>query len=758
MLKQHTMNFQKILREASFSEEAQNIFLSSGIKELYPPQAEAVEKGVLKGNNLLMSVPTAAGKTLIAELCMVHAILNGRGRCLYIAPLKALASEKYHEFKKKYAPLGIETGLAIGDIDSPGGHLNRYQILVATAEKADSLLRNKAKWLIDALGVVVLDEIHFINDGSRGPTMEILIARIRQLNPNVQLLALSATVKNAAELAGWLNAELVQSAWRPIPLKEGIYHREAIDFHGYGQRLITEDADDDVSKLALDTLRGGGQALIFVNSRRSAQAVARQVCKAVAPILRPKEKQELLKLSKKIAGASGDATKICLKLAETVAHGAAFHHAGLKPRQRELVEEYFKTGLIKVIGCTPTLAAGVNLPARRAIIRDCKRFEMGLGAAYIPTSEYKQCAGRAGRPQYDEYGEAVLIAKTESEAGALFDRYILAGPEPVISKLSNEASLRIHILASIAGGYIHDINGMLDFIQHTFLYHQKIEPNLLEVISDIFEFLRREEFIEKSSGYRFFATPLGALTSRLYIDPLSAIMLRDGLKLIDERKPYSPVGVLHLVTCCPDGPALNAGKKDREDAEVFASHFSGELLLTPDNCAALDDLYSYLRTIKTTWMLNQWIEEDKEDTLCEQFGIGPGDIYRHVESTRWLLYAAARIAELLRQRTLTFQLEDLRQRVIYGVKDELLDLCSLKGVGRVRARHLLRHGISKVNDFHRRTVEDIAAIPSIGKALANRIFEQILNPPGPPRSKTPQTRTPAGALPAETPDESAWVD
>ncbi|MDO8581149.1 MAG: DEAD/DEAH box helicase, partial [Candidatus Omnitrophota bacterium] len=540
----------------------------SGIENLYPPQAAAIDKGVLDGKNMLLSVPTAAGKTLIAELCLLKSVLLNKGRCLYIAPLKALASEKFNDFKKKYEPLGIPVGLAIGDADSPVRHLNQYKILVATAEKVDSLLRTHAQGLINSLSVVVFDEIHFINDASRGPTLEILVARIKELNPQIQILALSATVSNAAQIAAWLKAELVTSTWRPIPLKEGIYFNDTIMFHEYGTKLIREEEADDLSKLTLDTLRGKGQVLIFVNSRRSAQAVSRQVLGAAAKVLAPAERQQLSGIAKKIIGSRSDATKLCRKLAEVIAGGVAFHHAGLKPHQRELIEDNFRNNLIKVISCTPTLAAGVNLPARRAIIRDVKRYEAGIGPAYIPTSEYKQCAGRAGRPQYDDYGEAVIVAKSLTDTRILYDKYIAAPPEPVTSKLANQAALRIHILASIAGGYIHDIKGMIDFFHHTLLYHQKLAPNLLEMVSEIFDFLHKEKFIEKS-GVRFFPTPLGSLTSRIYIDPVTTMTLRDGLiKAVDDNQ-FAAAGLIHLMDCCPDAPLMHVGKKDAEGLEQF---------------------------------------------------------------------------------------------------------------------------------------------------------------------------------------------
>ena len=264
------MKIKPTLEKYGFGDSVIETVASSGITDFYPPQKDAIQSGALEGKSLLLAIPTASGKTLIAELCMIRSIIQNGGRCLYIAPLKALASEKFTEFKNKYSQLGIKVGIATGDFDSPSKMLNRYQIIIATAEKVDSLLRSRAKWLIDALTVVVLDEIHFINDGSRGPTLEILTARIKQLNPSIQILALSATISNAEEVAGWLNAKSVVSSWRPVPLKEGVYYNQQITFNRDGIKLIREEVPDDIGKLTLDTVRAKGQVLVFVNSRRSA--------------------------------------------------------------------------------------------------------------------------------------------------------------------------------------------------------------------------------------------------------------------------------------------------------------------------------------------------------------------------------------------------------------------------------------------------------------------------------------------------------
>jgi helicase len=749
------MDLKELLVKHNFPPAVIDILTASGITTLHPPQAEAIRKGVLDKKNVVMAVPTAAGKTLIAELCMLKSILQDGGKALYIAPLKALASEKYNDFKKKYEALGIKIGITTGDLDSPSKYLDRYQILIATAEKVDSLLRSKAGWLVGSLSVIVLDEVHFIDDESRGPTLEILTARIKQLKPDIQILALSATISNAQEVAGWLNANLALSHWRPIPLKEGVYFNGRIMFNNDSIRLVKEEESEELNKVTMDTLRGGGQVLVFVNSRRSAQASARELCPSVTTILKPEEKKILSEVANEIS-EDHSATKVCKKLAEIVKHGCAFHHAGLTPKQRHLIEDHFKRNIIKVICSTPTLAAGVNLPARRAIIRDCKRYASGLGSVYISTAEYKQCAGRAGRPQYDDYGEAVLMSKSLSEQNTLFERFILAKPEPVSSKLGSEAALRIHILSSIAAGYVHDINGMFDFLNHTFLSYQKQGVNLVGLVGDIFEFLHKNGFIDKS-GFRYFTTPFGSITSRLYIDPMTALILRDGLTKIREGKSFSTFGLLHMLTCCPDSELLSVGKADYEELESLANKLEDELIVNPNDLPMLQDVYTYYATLKTMWLWSRWIDEDKEESMCDDFNVGPGDIYRHVESAGWLLYAANMIAELLQYKKMTFELEALRLRVRYGIKEELLELASLEGVGRIRARILFKHSYHKLTDLKQASVEQLASIKSIGKSLAQSIVQQIHNPTPKrfapkPHSFTHVDTTPVGEI------TEAWTD
>ena len=199
------------------------------IKELRPAQSKAVKAGLLERKNLLVCTPTASGKTLIAELAATKSILEGRGKAIYITPLKALASEKYREFKKKYQDM-FNIALAIGDMDSPDYHLANYDLIICTSEKLDSLIRHHSPW-IKQVAVVIADEIHLLNDHGRGPTLEILLTMLRQMIEGIQIIGLSATIGNEKELAEWLDANLVDDKWRPVELHKGIYFDGKLKFY-----------------------------------------------------------------------------------------------------------------------------------------------------------------------------------------------------------------------------------------------------------------------------------------------------------------------------------------------------------------------------------------------------------------------------------------------------------------------------------------------------------------------------------------------
>ena len=201
--------------------------LEKDINTLRPSQEKSIKSGLLEGKNLLVCTPTASGKTLVAEIAMLKHIYEKKGKAIYIVPLKALASEKYDDFRNRYDD--IRVGLSIGDIDSNDRYLEKCDLIITVAEKLDSLIRHRAVWLRD-ITCIVIDEIHLLNDPSRGPTLEILVTILRKIIKNPQIIGLSATIGNPDVLGGWLKADVVLDEWRPVELHKGIFLDGEIEF------------------------------------------------------------------------------------------------------------------------------------------------------------------------------------------------------------------------------------------------------------------------------------------------------------------------------------------------------------------------------------------------------------------------------------------------------------------------------------------------------------------------------------------------
>lgn len=724
------MELGRLQSEYGVPNEVTDILEKSGIEALHPPQADAIKKGVLDGDNLVLAIPTAAGKTLVAELCMLKSIFEEGGNCLYIVPLRALASEKYEEFKEKYESLGVDVGIATGDYDVAGSDLAKNDILIATSEKVDSLLRHKAKWLADMTTVTVFDEIHLIDDARRGPTLEVLAARLRQLNPDLQILGLSATISNSEEIADWLDAKHLKSDWRPVPLKEGVYIRGKVIFGDGSEREIRNSAKNKVAKIAIDTIENEkGQVLVFVSTRRSTQAAARKLSKKIGNLLSPKEKEDLEEVAEEVENALGESTETCEKLARYTRNGVAFHHAGLHHRQRAAIEDAFRNNLIKVICATPTLAAGVSLPSQRTIIRDYKRYSPPEGMKPIPVLEYKQMAGRAGRPEYDDFGEAILISDSEAERETLLEEYVRAEPERIRSKLASEPALRTHVLGSVASGFVNSLETMLEFIEGTFFSYQRSANKVSNVIESVLDFLKEERMISEE-GRWLSATKFGERVSQLYIDPLSGVELRDGLKEVEEVQYKEPteLGLLHMICSTPDMDTLYLRKREDSDYDVLVSDYAeaGRLLLEPPEKWKYPEKYEYyLAEVKTAKMLQDWIDEKPEEKLHDRYGVGAGDIRRKVSTAEWLLYAALELAKLFEVKDAVDPLRRLRQRVRYGIKEELLELASIRGVGRVRARSLYDSGYLDEDDLRGADLGELTKVRNIGEGTAKRILKQV---------------------------------
>ncbi|MDP2767229.1 MAG: ATP-dependent DNA helicase [Candidatus Methanoperedens sp.] len=699
-------------------------YSGSGITRLYPPQADAIKAGLLEGKNIVAAIPTASGKTLLAEFAMLKSILNEnkRGKALYIVPLRALASEKYDRFRsfesiKKNNGRGISTGIATGDFDSRDEWLGNFDIIVATSEKADSLLRNMSHW-IEEISVVVADEIHLIDSPDRGPTLEIVLAKLMQLNP--QIIALSATIGNANEIEKWLKAKLVVSDWRPIILKEGVFFGSAINFADRSQRAIKEFHKDSAISLAADTLVEGGQCLVFESSRKNAEGLASRIGTSISPLVASDTKEKLRVLAMEIRESSEVET--ARKLALCIENGSAFHHAGLISEQRKIIEDGFRAGTIKVIVATPTLAAGLNLPARRVIIKGYRRYDVNFGQTPIPVLEYKQMAGRAGRPRLDPYGEAVLVAKTYDELEELMQQYVLADAEKIWSKLGSENALRTHILSTIVTGFARSMDELLEFMSATFYSTQQEPWSLKAIIDKIIAFLVEKKMIVEKEG--LFATRLGELVSRLYIDPLSASMILEGMEKIEEKSiQYTELTLLHLVCRTPDMRQLYLRSNDYEWLSDLVMEHHSEFAQIPQKFKV--DYEWFLSEVKTACVMLDWINEKKEEDMVKKFGIGEGDIRALSETTLWLVHSMAELGAY-QKMSCAQKARELENRVEYGASPELLDLIQIRGIGRIRARKLYNAGFRDMQAL--RAAEPGTVAKSIGTKIAMKVLKQIGTP------------------------------
>lgn len=680
-------------------------YLGGGFDELYPPQAEAIRRGVLDGKNVVASIPTASGKTLLAEFAMLKSVLSG-GKALYIVPLRALASEKFDSFSE-FESLGVKVGISTGDFDQKDEWLGGYDIIVATSEKADSLLRNEASWM-SQLTVIVADEIHLINSPDRGPTLEITLAKLMKLNPRAQILALSATIGNADELARWLDAELIQSDWRPVELREGVLFGRAIKFVE-GKKEIDVRNKDDAIALSMDTMREGGQCLIFTNTRKNSESIAKRVGRTIKDMINSEDLDGLMKLAGEVREAGE--TDLCEKLASCVENGAAFHHAGLRSEHRRIIENGFRSNVIKVIACTPTLASGLNLPARRVVIRDYKRYDVNFGLTPIPVLEVKQMCGRAGRPGLDPYGEAVLIARNFDELDELMENYVLAYPESIWSKLGTETALRTHVLSTIATGFASSTSQLFDFMEATFYASQQERWSLKHVIDAVLEFLEDEDMLVRSDE-KLHATSLGRLVSKLYIDPLSASIVIKALRSVDESTPLT---LLHLVCRTPDMRKLYLRSNDYTWVSDFVEEHDEEFIYVEED-------EWFLAEVKTAMMFLDWIDEVHENDITKKFGIGPGDIRTLTETAEWLVHSTAELSAFLRL-PFTREARRLVERIRYGIKKELLELVKIRGVGRVRARRLYDAGFTDLDKLKNADPKAIGEL--VGTKIAVKILEQL---------------------------------
>ncbi|MDB9248047.1 DEAD/DEAH box helicase [Halorubrum ezzemoulense] len=636
------------VRDLPLSSRVVDHFAERGVRELYPPQRAAVDAGVCDGADVVAAVPTASGKTLVAQL----ALLTADGPGLYVCPLRALAREKYETFA---ALPGVDVGISTGDFDATGEALAGNDVVVATSEKVDSAIRNGASW-VDALACVVVDEVHLLGATGRGPTLEVTLATLRRRNPDLQTVALSATVDNPEAIADWLDAALVESEWRPVDLRTGVAVGGEVDFDD-GTSLSVDldeteidgdgDADDEndptevTAALVADAVADGGQCLAFVRSRREAVDLAERLAEDGLAAE--------LGIDEAAAAAAEEATDVDgtltgRQLADCLRTGVAFHHAGLRSGHRTVVESAFRERDVACICATPTLAAGVNVPARRVVVRDQRRYGEG-GMAWIPTLEVHQMCGRAGRPGLDPHGEAVLVADADTR-GEVRERYVEGEPEAVESQLAEPGALRTHVLAAVATGFAATESEILDVFEGTFYARETGAGGLADAVAVAVDDLVAAEMVARETGgvedYRLVATAVGETTSKQYVRPETGERIVAGLRAAADLSEATTLTAFEVICDTPDMQDTYLGNAERADIYQFAR--SNAAQLTTDMTDP-DDFEGWLESVKTARILDEWIGGATVEELVERYRIGPGDLDSRVERAEWLLSAAEALGE-----------------------------------------------------------------------------------------------------------------
>ena len=633
------------------AEEYVDHFAERGIRELYPPQAAAVDAGVCDGGNVVAAIPTASGKTFVAEL----GLLTADGPGLYVCPLRALAREKYETFA---ALPGVDVGISTGDFDATGESLAGNDVVVATSEKVDSAIRNGADW-VDELACVVVDEVHLLGAERRGPTLEVTLATLRRRNPDVQVVALSATVDNPEAIADWLDATLVESDWRPVDLRTGVSVGGRVEFddgtaidvgvdegrHPESEGDDEDDGPDDTevtAALVADTVADGGQCLAFVRSRTEAVALAERLAEddlAEAMGIEPAAEAAA------DAVAEVDGTVTGRQLADCLRSGVAFHHAGLRSGHRSVVESAFRDRNAACICATPTLAAGVNVPARRVVVRDQKRYA-GSAMEWLPTLEVHQMCGRAGRPGLDPHGEAVLVGDADTEA-ELVERYVEGEPEAVESTLADPASLRTHVLSAIATGFAETEEEILGVFEGTFYARAAGAGGLADAVAVAVDDLVAAGMVRREAGgdeYRLAATPVGETTSKQYVRPETGERIVSGLRTAAGMSTATTLTVLEVICDTPDMQDTYLGNQERAEIYRFARGKADELTTAMHET---DDFEEWLESVKTARILDEWIGGATVEELVESYRIGPGDLDSRIERAEWLLSAAEALGETI---------------------------------------------------------------------------------------------------------------
>jgi helicase len=701
-----------------FEDYVINALKDRGIERLLPPQEAAIRSGVLEGQSLILSANSSTGKTLIAELAIMK--LATSLKTLYLVPLKALAEDKFRELEEYYSKF-FSIGISTSDREEHDDRLEELDVLIATYEKAEILTRTNSRWA-KSIGLLVVDEFHHIGDENRGPALEFLITRLLQINKNLQLLCLSATVAEPETFQRWLgmNVKVLKFPdYRPVPLRMGVLYDGKITFDdgevvdtGFTGRL-----EAMLLQVVTKEVASSKYALVFTHSRYYAEKYAGDLAVKMSQVspasLNCISDDDL----QKFVSEEAVSTDVEPSLVACLRKGVAYHHAGLSDKERTFIEKAFKEKRIAVIFATTTLAEGINFPASLTVFESLRK-----GSVDLTVNDFRNMAGRAGRVGYVDVGEAIVLAITKRQAYTAMERYIKGPLQVVISQLIYEKELRRNLMVLLSTSQYGSFNEISAFFSQTYYSKSTGSPISKDLLFRLLRELQEAGFVKGT-----LPTTLGRVCASRRYDPLSIQRIVEGFKLILERGiPITDFTLLHLVCSTSDFEnSLCYNMYWEQDRFPSASVERAEEVVQ----TSYKDYEHLGRVFKTAMMLEAWV--NGEDTKKE-YNVYPSDAQtNYADCALWLVTTipdALEAAGLQIGSTLADQVEDLKERLKYGIPKKYL------GTARVFSNlgfdPLSRRRLIMLGELHINSVYDLVKIPHVilSKALGSTVLaERVLD-------------------------------
>ena len=672
-------------------------------------QREALPVLVETDHNVVASAPTASGKTALAELAICKTLRDG-GTALFIAPMRALTNEKESEWER-FEGMGYSVYVVTGERDLNPRRARHADVLVMTPEKVDSATRkhdSRRYDFVTDVDCVVIDEVHLLDSERRGGVLEVTVSRLRRLC-DPRFVALSATMPNVEDVAGWLDAPpeatfAFGDDYRPVDLQTGVktYSHGENSFADKYRRLYR------ALDLAEPHVREDGQALVFVASRQDAVSAA------------AKTRDELAERDVPI-GARGDydfhneASELSDdRLHKAALDGVAFHHAGLSKDDRDRIEAWFREGKIDILFSTSTLAWGVNLPARCVIVRDTKYHDPLEGEVDISPLDLLQMLGRAGRPGYDDVGYGWVVCD-RSDA----DRYrrLLREGTEIESHLA--ADLDAHLNAELAMGTIDDLDDVLDWLETTYYYVRAAsEPDaydfggLRDRVRETLESLVDRGFVEMGADLAIESTPLGRLASKYYLRLSTA----EAFHALADRERIDADAILETVAAAAEFDSVSARQSEADAVDAVlgseAPRGDGE---------AVDGARPNDGTRKVLAILRASTSDSVPADLRSDAWIIRRNALRLLAALREFLarFSGPRAANLARR---------LEARIEHGVSRDAVSLTAVDGVGAGRARTLATGGLSRPTDIVAAGADELERA-GLAAGVAERVVESAADLP-----------------------------